>query len=98
MNEKVRTTRMVELTASPPAGIGAGGPSPAHETRSGKETTMHRTPHSLRGHLAAGIGGLGSLLALLAASPPAHAITYLTVDNHPAPVTLLAGENLVIRL
>jgi sugar lactone lactonase YvrE len=57
---------------------------------------MHRTTHSLRGRLAA-IAGLGSLLALLAASPPAHAITSLTVDNHSPPVTVLTGENVVIR-
>jgi hypothetical protein len=41
---------------------------------------------------------LGSLLAALAASPAAHAVTYVTVDGHPNPVTLTQGETVTLRL
>src|SRR5262249_25459307 len=29
--------------------------------------------------------------------PPAHAATYVTVDGHPAPVTLTVGETVIVR-
>src|SRR5205807_4209556 len=41
---------------------------------------------------------LGSLLLTLALSPRAHAVTYVTVDGHPNPVTLVEGETVTIRL
>lgn len=40
---------------------------------------------------------LCSLLATLTASPAAHAVTSITVDGHPDPVTLTAGETVTIR-
>jgi hypothetical protein len=40
---------------------------------------------------------LGSLLAALAASPAAHAVTSVTVDGHPDPVTLVVGETVTVR-
>jgi sugar lactone lactonase YvrE len=40
---------------------------------------------------------LGSLLVALAASPAAHAVTSITVDGHPDPITLTAGETVTIR-
>jgi sugar lactone lactonase YvrE len=40
---------------------------------------------------------LGSLLAVLAVGPAAHAVTSITVDGHPDPVTLTTGETITIR-
>ena len=40
---------------------------------------------------------LGSLLLTLALSPAAHAVTYVTVDGHPNPVSLVVGETVRIR-
>jgi NHL repeat len=40
---------------------------------------------------------LGGLLGVLAASPAAHAVTQITVDGHPDPVTLTAGETVTVR-
>jgi sugar lactone lactonase YvrE len=39
----------------------------------------------------------GLLLAALAACPAAHAVTQISVDNHPAPITLTVGETITIR-
>ena len=41
---------------------------------------------------------LGSLLLTLALSPAAHAVTTVTVDGHPNPVSLVVGETVTIRL
>ena len=41
---------------------------------------------------------LGSLLVALTAGLPAHAVTYITVQGHPNPVTLIAGETVTMRL
>jgi carboxypeptidase family protein/NHL repeat-containing protein len=40
---------------------------------------------------------LGSLLLALTLSPRAHAVTAVTVDGHPNPVTLVEGEDLVVH-
>ena len=36
-------------------------------------------------------GLLGAVLAL-AAGPAAHAVTAISIDGHPAPATIVAGE------
>lgn len=40
---------------------------------------------------------MGSLLLMFAASPAAHAVKNITVDGHPAPVTLTVGETVTVR-
>jgi sugar lactone lactonase YvrE len=40
---------------------------------------------------------LGSLLAALASGTAAHAVTSVTVDGHPDPVTLTVGETVTVR-
>src|SRR5712692_7917123 len=40
---------------------------------------------------------LGSLLLALTFSPPARAVTYVSIDGHPAPITLVAGETITLR-
>jgi sugar lactone lactonase YvrE len=40
---------------------------------------------------------LGGLLLALTAGRPAHAVTYVTVDGHPVPVTFTAGENITVH-
>jgi hypothetical protein len=40
---------------------------------------------------------LGSLLLALVAGTPAHAVTAVSIDGHPAPVTLVAGETIILR-
>jgi sugar lactone lactonase YvrE len=38
-----------------------------------------------------------ALLLMLAAGRPASAVTYVTVDGHPKPVTLTVGETVIVR-
>ena len=40
---------------------------------------------------------LGSLLLTLALSPRAHAVTAVSIDGHPSPVTLTLGETVTVR-
>jgi Carboxypeptidase regulatory-like domain len=40
---------------------------------------------------------VASLLVALAASPAAHAVTYVSIDGHPSPVTLTVGETVIVR-
>jgi sugar lactone lactonase YvrE len=56
-----------------------------------------RPSRQRKGALRRAVVLLGSLLAALAASPAAHAVTAITVDDHPVPVTLTAGETVTIR-
>jgi sugar lactone lactonase YvrE len=39
----------------------------------------------------------GLLLTALAASPAAQAVTYASIDGHPAPITLTAGDTVTLR-
>jgi hypothetical protein len=40
---------------------------------------------------------LGGLLVVLGMGRSAHAVTYVTLDGHPAPVTLTVGETVTVR-
>jgi hypothetical protein len=41
---------------------------------------------------------LGSLLLALTLSPSAHAVTTVSIDGHPNPVTLVEGETVTVHL
>jgi hypothetical protein len=40
---------------------------------------------------------LGTLLAALASGTAAHAVTSVSIDGHPSPVTLTVGETVIVR-
>lgn len=40
---------------------------------------------------------LGSLLAVLAGGPAAHAVTSVSIDGHPSPITLTVGETVILH-
>jgi sugar lactone lactonase YvrE len=55
---------------------------------------VHRIASAFALHLARPLAGL---LLALAIGAPAHAVTYVSVDDHPSPVTLTVGETVTVR-
>jgi sugar lactone lactonase YvrE len=70
---------------------------PGHlDLKENEMSTVRRLPR-WKGEARRTVATLGGVLLTLAASPPTHAVTSVTVDGHPNPVTLTAGETITLR-